>query len=442
MSHLAADGTNLFFFETYRQPCGGFVCPETTTLKRRGRGTSGGADSLLIKPSDSSFPVRQVKLDGSYLFWRESSGQILRFPKDAAALPVVNLRVTGMRVVQTVQDQNNSVGLIEKKRTFVRVLVRSDGPAVPNVQAILTRAHDASGRKLLPVNAAGPRITVLANPDITVVDQAFLFELPWDWTTGQSQLTATVNPYRVPLEPDYGDNSAQADVSFLPSPRLSVEFFRLAYELGGTIYAPRLRDDVLATYSWLLRAYPIGGALGENFRPRLWYVSGGVQLGAWVQNSDDDCDKDEIGDPDRQLCAAFYTNGWLEDFRDDGRIPNTTGFYYGMISDAAGPFPRGLEIVGTNNSVGPVGIPCRWAKMRWDTDTTYGDWYAGHEIAHTLGRNHPAKGNSCGHDAVDANYPYTGSRSAPAMARWRASTPATRRSASAPLCCPITPGPT
>ena len=84
---------------------------------------------------------------------------------------------------------------------------------------------------------------------------------------------ATVNPYRVPLEPDYGDNTSQANVSFLPSPRLSVEFFRLAYELGGTIYAPRLREDVLATYSWLLRAYPIGGALGENFRPHLWYVA-------------------------------------------------------------------------------------------------------------------------------------------------------------------------
>ena len=411
VSQLAADGANLFFFETYREPCGGFICPETTTLKRRGRGAAGGADSLLIKPSDISFPVRQLKQDGGYLFWRESSGQILRFPKNAAALPVVNLRVTGMRVVQTVQDQNNSVGLVERKRTFVRVLVRSDGPAVPNIQAILTRAHDASGQKLLPVNAAGPRITVLPNPDITVAEQAFLFELPWAWTTGQNQLIATVNPYRVPLEPDYGDNTAQANVAFLPSPRLSVEFFRLAYELGGTVYAPRVREDVLATYSWLLRAYPIGGALGENFRPHLWYVAGGVQLGAWVQNSDSDCDSDEIGDPDRRLCAAFYANGWLEDIRDDGRIPNTTGFYYGMISDAAGFFPRGLAFGGTSNSVGPVGNPT--GRYSWDTDTTYGDWYAGHEIAHTLGRDHPSQGNACGHSASDPGYPYAGARIGP-----------------------------
>lgn len=413
ISHLVADGQNLFFFETYREPCGGFVCTETTTLKRRSRGIEGGADTLLIRPGDISSPVRQLRHDGPYLFWREASGQIVRFPKNAAALPVVNLRVTGMRVVQSVQNSANTVGLIERKRTFVRVLVRSDGPAVPNVRATLTRDHDPSGQKLLPINAAGPRITVLPNPDITAVEQAFLFELPWAWTTGQSQLVATINPYRTPLEPDYSDNTDQVNVSFLPSPRLSVEFFRLAYELGGTIYAPRLREDVLATYSWLLRAYPLGGALGENFRPRLWDISGGKQLGAWVQNSVYDCDPSNIGgQTDRQLCAAYYTNGWLQQIRDDERIPNTTGFYYGMISDAAGPFPRGLAFGGTSNSVGPVGAPGP-NRNGWDTDTTYGDWYAGHEIAHTLGRGHPAQGNWCGHSADDPAYPYARARIGP-----------------------------
>lgn len=412
VSHLVADGSNLFFFETYRQPCGGFVCPETTTLKRRGRGTAGGADTLLVRPGDISSPVRQLRQDGPYLFWREASGQIVRFPKNAAALPVVNLRVTGMRVVQSVQDAANSVALVERKRTFVRVLVRSDGPAVPNVRATLARVDDPAGQVLLPINAAGPRITVLPNPDITAVEQAFLFELPWAWTTGQSQLVATVNPYRAPLEPDYGDNTGQVNVSFLPSPRLSVEFFRLNYTLGGTFYAPRLREDVLATYSWLLRAYPLGGALGENFRPRVWDVNGGDQLGAWVQNSVSDCDPDEIGgQTDRQLCAAFYTNGWLQEIRDDERIPNTTGFYYGMISKAAGPFPRGLAIGGTSNSVGPVGVP--GGGTAWDTDTTDGDWYAGHEIAHNLGRGHPAQGNTCGHSADDPAYPYAGAAIGP-----------------------------
>lgn len=410
VAHLAADGTDLFFFEVFRS-CEGFVCQETGTLKRRGRGTTGGADALLIRPPDISFPVRQLRHDGAYLFWREASGQIVRFPKNAAALPVVNLRVTGLRVVQSVQDQNNSVALVERKRTFVRVLVRSDGPAVPNVQAQLTRADDP--QVLLPINAAGPRITVLPSPVISATEQAFLFELPWAWTTGQSQLIATLNPYRVPLEPDYGDNTAQTTVSFLPSPRLSVEFFSLNYTLGGTFYAPRLREDVLATYSWLLRAYPLGGALGQNFRPRLWQIYGGDQLGAWVENSTDDCDRDEISDPDRQLCAAFYTNGWLQDIRDDERIPNTTGFYYGMISDAAGPFPRGLAFGGTSNSVGPVGVPANRLNMQWDTDTTFGDWYAGHEIAHNLGRGHPAQGNWCGHDAVDRNYPYAGAAIGP-----------------------------
>ena len=50
---------------------------------------------------------------------------------------------------------------------------------------------------------------------------------------------------------------------------------------------------------------------------------------------------------DRALCASFYTNGWLKYYRDHGWVPNTTSFYYGMIADTGGSFPRGQALYDT-----------------------------------------------------------------------------------------------
>ena len=49
-----------------------------------------------------------------------------------------NLRITGMEVTQGIQDLANSVLLVSGRRTFVRVYVKSDGPAVPGVTATLS----------------------------------------------------------------------------------------------------------------------------------------------------------------------------------------------------------------------------------------------------------------------------------------------------------------
>ena len=104
----------------------------------------------------------------------------------------------------------------------------------------------------------------------------------------------------------------------------------------------------------------------------------------------------------------------------------TNAFYYGMISDASNNFPRG-QAVYDKTSVGPSGTPGQFFGLGsgWDTDGSYADWYAAHEIGHSLGRAHPnagsdnpATGNTsenCGHSRSDPGYPYgnTSTASAP-----------------------------
>ncbi len=87
-------------------------------------------------------------------------------------------------------------------------------------------------------------------------------------------------------------------------------------------------------------------------------------------------------------------------------------FMYGMITDAGGIFPRAQACCGPSVSTGPAGS----GTYGWDMDGSYADWYAAHEIGHTLGRAHPNPNSDdpstekvtegCGHSRSDPNYPY------------------------------------
>ena len=80
-----------------------------------------------------------------------------------------------------------------------------------------------------------------------------------------------------------------------------------------------------------------------------------------------------------------------------------------MVSDEA-DFMRGSanDIPGiadpTAVASGPTGPTGGEAGYVWDADGSYGDWYGGHELAHTFGRFHPGFCN--GNSGDDDNYPF------------------------------------
>ncbi len=408
---MTSDSANLFVFESEQLPCSPpCFASYNYVLFRMTR--SGGTPAPLYTYSSAFSGTRGLTTDGTFLYWQENS-VVQQLPNNAAALPQINMNITGMEVTQGIQNLGNGVPLIQNRRTFVRVYVKSAGASVPGVTAQLSSNFGS----LQPVNPVGTSLTVRANPARNDINQSFLFELPWSWTQGQLQLTATLNPFKYPLEPNYADNvSSTGNLVFKASPSLSVQFFRLNYKIGGNTYSPSITNDVLKTYSWIMRAYPIGGAIGQSFKPTLWDVAGDTKLGNWVNRSSGDCTTGKIGASDLSLCASYYTNGWLKYYRDHAWVPNTTAFYYGMIADTSNNFPRGQAIYD-KTSVGPAGKPGQFFSLGqgWDTDGTYADWYAGHEIGHSLGRAHPnagsddpatTAGENCGHSRSDAGFPY------------------------------------
>ncbi len=404
--------SHLFFFESREISCDPF-CYYNDILFRMDRG-GGAADALyqVTTPPTIQQVAGHLKNDYTFLFWDEL-GALKRLPEDAAALPQINITARGMEITQGIQDIYNSVRLIENKRTFVRVRADTYDTPVAGVTAYLYRT-DSGGQvlegPLVPVNQVGTKITVQPWPSRAKLDDSFLFELPWSWTTGSLYLKAVVNPNGYPLEPNYGDNTVMAGpFAFSPSPRLPVQFVAWRYQIGSDIYSPRYVEDVLQTYSWIRRVYPLASTPGSisdpspGFRPGVWFVYSPL-LGSLVDQSHSVCTL-LYPDPDyRNLCASHITNLAMQIMRTESGLPPFL-FMYGLISDGGG-FPRGQAFSSSYVSSGPAGTRCCKCTV-WDKDGACTDWYAGHEIGHTLARDHPVEGASiCGHSADDPNYPY------------------------------------
>jgi hypothetical protein len=418
---------HLFLVESREVSCDVFWCTYENVLVRlenRGGGTADTLHTTGVGAPTSMRIADHVKVDDDFVFWQED-GMLKRLPQDAAALPLTNMRITGLEITQSVQDLANNVRMIENRRTFVRVYVESDGDAVPGVTAYLYKTTGHGGvldGPLVPVNQVGQQITVHPHSAFyrLSLDRNFLFELPWDWTTGTVYLRAVLNPNHVPPQASYANNNWQeGPFDFQASPRLQVQFVSFGYDLGGQTYYPHLIDDVFQTYSWIRRTYPLASTPGSasdpspGFRPNLWlmYVEG---LGSFVDQSHALCALLYPNPDYRSLCASAVTNALMKQLRVENGVPGNV-FMYGMISDGAGHFPRGQASGSGNVSSGPAGSGT-WG---WDTDGTYADWYAGHEIGHTLNRDHPRPGSTldtgvCGQGpddgALDASYPYLDGR--------------------------------
>ena len=278
-------------------------------------------------------------------------------PDSITAIAQYDFEATGMEVTQAIQDLNNSVVLITGKRTFVRFHVKSNNLGdVGPVEATLTGRDGGSLLGELAPNNPGGTITVMESPERTELDNSFYFELPSTWLSGTITLEAEVDPDNDYAESDTGNNTQTVDVTFSDSPEVTTLIVDACYEQGGVTYhADPFHRDMIA--SWLRRAYPISTLH--------------VRIGVFTPCMD-------------ERPSASQVNRILRrNMRDRGEDDDANLRYYGMIDDGGG-FERGKGSFNRHMASGPVGT----GTQGWDTDGSYGDWYAGHELGHTWDRRH------------------------------------------------------
>jgi outer membrane protein assembly factor BamB len=287
----------------------------------------------------------------------------------------------GLEVTQAIQSITNTVTLVEGKRTYARFHVRTDGAVLAGVPARLSATRDGQslGNPLQPDNP-NMIITVTAAPGRGELDDSFYFELPPDWLTGTVQLTAMVNPDRSIVESDNQNNTFTSTITFQPTPPLTVTLIGISYITNHVTYTPRAIDYERIT-SWLRAAYPT------------------EQLIIITRTLDFPGSRPTARRVNYHIARTYVFEAGNADL-----CPATR--YFGLVHDGGG-FMRG-KAAGIPSCVasGPTGTPR--GSYSWDTDGSYGDWYAGHELGHTLGRRHTlCDGDEAG---PDPDYPHPDGR--------------------------------
>lgn len=405
---MTVDKDNIYFFERREATCEPF-CTYDYGLYRMDR--TGGTADLLYSLTGQIFggQIFDLTVGGpgkNYLFWQDN-GQVKRLPRDAAAIPSIDVFITDIEVTQSIQDLNNSVDLIREKRTGVRVHVDAAGQNVPGIPAELYRINSEGTIIDGPISPSSGTnyLTVPNNPSRSNFDHAFYFELPGNWIDDSTlRLRAEINPNKIPPEPNY-TNNVQTTQTFTmqASPTLRTHLIVWGYTVDGNYYQPGTVQDVWQARSWIRRVYPLASNTGgysspdPGFRLKIRTIND-PNLGAHVERTSDFCL--DIPEEDREFCAATYTNNCAKWLRATEGIPEGELMYSMIWDEPSLPFPRGFATGGVSS--GPTGTGT-WG---WDNDGSYGDWYMGHEVGHNVGRGHPSQGNFCGHSASDPNYPY------------------------------------
>ena len=335
--------------------------------------------------------------------------------------PPAPIRVTGIEITQGIQDLANHVSLVPGKRTFARVYVKSDAADIPNVTATLSGLGsytDGGGHvvqiplgPIVPSNAGGPRISVKADPKRNIVDDSFVFEIPWEWMGVQNlRLGASLSEPAAPPPPSgacMSDLEQGPGLEFDLPTHIKVAFVRMGYDFPGANTERASSAEQRQTESWMRRVYPL-----SDLNPTPDFEVFDALLGSWVERTAEGC-LIAFTEDDRNLCAHFYTTGRLGALYasttffgfPDGHLIDDIDVVYGLIPQhfiGASPEPYFTRGACCTNSIG--------AGPANDED------YASHEIGHFLGRMHPVQGApECGHSASDPDYPYFFSFIAPPL---------------------------
>ena len=343
--------------------------------------------------------------------------------------PQQSVGILGMEVTQAVQDMKQSVPLIAGKQTWARVYLSTATPMtvtgtlqIKNSAGAITNVQ-ASGTAALTANATLQQVRASWTASLN-------FPIPASSTATNSAYTLTLAD--VTATGGNGVNcgncgSTTVSVQYVNAPPLRLRIVPIQYtDSKKAIITPRQIDYTLLQ-SWVKRAYPISQLIPTVAAPLPISTSTLFPPTCGTTPTPGCCPVSAAG-----TCGCVAVNTALATLRATelaGTPPiDSRTHYYGMVfNDANAPgggYLRGCSPISGKVGSGPAGNPSTAGVIPGNenlvpgdsigyTPVTFGDWYGGHELGHSLGRKHPnvpaATNKNCPQvapPALDTSYPY------------------------------------
>jgi hypothetical protein len=322
-----------------------------------------------------------------------------------------NVKVDGIEVTQAIQDLDNSVFLIAGRPTVVRAFFSVDSAAITinaQLQVTLpdgsTKTEDAvcADRVTKPC-----KVEVTPGEDLRIkrdnVEKSANFFLPPEWlATGSGNLKVKISGVKDASNQsavtctNCGRPEASKSLPIKPSPLLRVALIGVQFQETTQTADPLPPDsDYKLVKSWMGRTYPVS-PLPEKWKVDVHPLNFLVVELSSGEYANRDCNTANGKLFLRRTQDIGSANGYDDsDFAHyiglmhDGGGDPPSKFVGGCGSGVAWP-DSSFEVVASapTGPYGPRRVPWYDASgSRWDYDS-YGDWYAGHELGHSLGRLH------------------------------------------------------
>lgn len=308
----------------------------------------------------------------------------------AAGIAQQAVTLDDLEVTQEVQDLDHSVPLVAGKTTIVRAYLSYPQPVLVRGELHIARSAAGPWRAVASIGAAqldpsrsGSSLVQLRTRRSRLA-RSLNFQLPAD-LTAPGDLVLRMGAVRRDTGTPLPSLAALPThtVTFQPAAPFRLRLVRVRYRYGTP---PRIHEpsatDVTLIASWLRRAYPIATlelsttTIDAKQPPTQPPEFGSEAINAQLI----------------ALRAVDVASGTDERTHYYGMVADSGFFMRGKASDI--PRPARLGVVAS----GPTGPNT----FSWDFDGSYGDWYGGHELAHTLGRFHAEFCNAGG----GAPYPF------------------------------------
>jgi len=176
-------------------------------------------------------------------------------------LETSDLTVDALEVTQGIQDEANTIPLIQGRRTVARAYlgVGRDATPIPAVTGKLTGYVGSTLLGSVPAFNPGGRITAPVDPNWKQINETLNFELPTAWTFQTNlRLEVEVNPDHSVTEVNYNNNKlSSAPLALLPCGGVSITYAQIHYTPPGGFPLANPSANIAKGAEFMRKIYPI-----------------------------------------------------------------------------------------------------------------------------------------------------------------------------------------